>query len=140
MSSGRYSRSDPSHQRSRSRYDEPAEEDEFMDRASYQLQNNESGSTAEDDQPRQEDAGIFRDNSGESEGSEDVDMSLSEVLYSVSSFYAIVVPGEEICFENDCLLPRIESTVCLHLPLLSFLLSPRSLNHNDSLSINGGVR
>jgi hypothetical protein len=93
--SGRYSRADPSHAGHRSRYDEPAEEDEFMDRASYQLQNNESGSSAEDDQPREQDAGIFRDNSGDSGGSEDVDMSLAELLYSVSSFYAIVVPGEE---------------------------------------------
>lgn len=66
-----------------------------MDRASYQLQNNESGSSAEDDQPREQGAGIFRDNSSDSEVSEDADMSLAELLYSVSSFYAIVVPGEE---------------------------------------------
>jgi hypothetical protein len=93
--SGRYSRADPSRPSHRSRYDGAAEEDEFMDRASYQLQNNESGASTEDDQSGEQDAGIFRDNSSDSEGSEDGDMSLSELLYSVSSFYALLVPGEE---------------------------------------------
>ena len=96
--SGRYSRADPSRSSQRSRYDEPTGEDEFNSRTSYQLQNSGSGSSAEDYQPQEEDAGIFRRNSSDSEGSEgseDIDMSLSELLYSVSSFYAIVVPGKE---------------------------------------------
>lgn len=42
----------------------------------------------------QQPAGIFRDDSGSDDDSADgFEMSVSELLYSTSSFYAIVVPG-----------------------------------------------
>jgi hypothetical protein len=42
----------------------------------------------------QQPAGIFREDSGSDDDSSDVfEMSVSELLYSTSSFYAIVVPG-----------------------------------------------
>ena len=47
--------------------------------------------------PQDESAGVFRETSYEDEdddGSEAFEMSLSELLYSTSSFYAIVIPGE----------------------------------------------
>ena len=38
--------------------------------------------------------GVFRDDSASDDGSEGFEMSLAELLYSTSSFYAIVVPGK----------------------------------------------
>lgn len=38
--------------------------------------------------------GVFRDDSASDDGSVGFEMSLAELLYSTSSFYAIVVPGK----------------------------------------------
>ena len=40
--------------------------------------------------------GVFRDDSASDDGSVGFEMSLAELLYSTSSFYAIVVPGRFI--------------------------------------------
>jgi hypothetical protein len=77
------------------RYGPSQEADSFDD--AYRLQQNDEEEVRERATPpvqpgRQED--IFRDE--ESEGDEEYEgyMSLSELLYSTSSFYAILVPGK----------------------------------------------
>ena len=58
-------------------YDRPAHDDsDGSDSSGYRLQNDVKG--------------IFREN-----GDEGFEMSVTELLYSASSFYAIVLPGKE---------------------------------------------
>lgn len=57
-------------------YDRPAHDDSDGSDSSYRLQNDAKG--------------IFREN-----GDEGFEMSVTELLYSASSFYAIVLPGKE---------------------------------------------
>jgi hypothetical protein len=58
----------------------------------------------EDEDEAEESVGLFRNTaSADSADSQDFDMSLVELLYSTSSFYAIVVPGKICLF---CCLSR----------------------------------
>lgn len=70
------------------------------------------------DRPHKKNSETFRDEGSVDEESEyDYAMSISELLYSISSFYAIVVPGE------SKLLGREPSKVnCRNLPLTVFSL------------------
>jgi hypothetical protein len=79
-------------------YDEDYNDGQGEDDA-YRLQQNEVKEREQDELQEsgtddQED--IFRDEDSEDED-DGIDMNLSELLYSTSSFYAIVVPGEKVC-------------------------------------------
>jgi hypothetical protein len=87
------------------RYGPTPEADSFDD--AYRLQNNDEAERAtpplqsalRPDSGRQQE--IFRDEESEGDEEDDgFDMSLSELLYSTSSFYAILVPGKFFVVER----------------------------------------
>ena len=99
---------------------------------SYQLHTDEAGATIQDatqeeqvplSPSRRSAAGrsdIFRDESGDDDESyEEREMTLQELLYSSSSFYAIVVPGEwkgnriPIFAGRDDFFCRVETSVSI---------------------------
>ena len=67
-----------------------AEEPEGELQASYRRPTHEPVPADEDEA----EGGIFRNSTADSSDSQEFDMSLVELLYSTSSFYAIVVPGK----------------------------------------------
>ena len=73
--------------------------------------------------------GVFRDDSASDDGSEGFEMSLAELLYSTSSFYAIVVPGmhRKAFSTNHQLLQVKRERTSNHSPILPHLIS---YNHN----------